>query len=147
MDWPLLGTLPGRVLDVMRNDQLLAIPFFTFMGIVLERSRMAEDLLETVGQLFGSVRGGLAYAVITPVGALLAATTGVVAASVMAMGLISLPIMLRYGYDRSLATGVITASGTLAQIVPFAGPDRPCRPAGRHPWATCMRTMLPASCS
>jgi TRAP-type mannitol/chloroaromatic compound transport system permease large subunit len=117
LDWPLLGTLPGRVLDVMRNDQLLAIPFFTFMGIVLERSRMAEDLLETVGQLFGSVRGGLAYAVII-VGALLAATTGVVAASVMAMGLISLPIMLRYGYDRSLATGVITASGTLAQIIP-----------------------------
>ena len=117
LDWPLLGTWPGRVLDVMRNDQLLAIPFFTFMGIILERSRMAEDLLETVGQLFGSVRGGLAYAVIF-VGALLAATTGVVAASVMAMGLISLPIMLRYGYDRSLATGVITASGTLAQIIP-----------------------------
>jgi TRAP-type mannitol/chloroaromatic compound transport system permease large subunit len=117
LSWPLLGTLPGRVLDVMRNDQLLAIPFFTFMGIILERSRMAEDLLETVGQLFGAVRGGLAYAVIL-VGALLAATTGVVAASVMAMGLISLPIMLRYGYDRSLATGVITASGTLAQIIP-----------------------------
>jgi TRAP-type mannitol/chloroaromatic compound transport system permease large subunit len=117
LDWPLLRTLPGRVLDVMRNDQLLAIPFFTFMGIILERSRMAEDLLETVGQLFGSVRGGLAYAVIF-VGALLAATTGVVAASVIAMGLISLPIMLRYGYDRSLATGVITASGTLAQIIP-----------------------------
>jgi TRAP-type mannitol/chloroaromatic compound transport system permease large subunit len=117
LDWPLLRTLPGRVLDVMRNEQLLAIPFFTFMGIVLERSRMAEDLLETVGQLFGSVRGGLAYAVIL-VGALLAATTGVVAASVIAMGLISLPIMLRYGYDRSLATGVITASGTLAQIIP-----------------------------
>jgi TRAP-type mannitol/chloroaromatic compound transport system permease large subunit len=117
LDWPLLRTLPGRVLDVMRNDQLLAIPFFTFMGIILERSRMAEDLLETVGQLFGSVRGGLAYAVIL-VGALLAATTGVVAASVIAMGLISLPIMLRYGYDRSLATGVITASGTLAQIIP-----------------------------
>jgi TRAP-type mannitol/chloroaromatic compound transport system permease large subunit len=117
LDWPLLRTLPGRVLDVMKNDQLLAIPFFTFMGIILERSRMAEDLLETVGQLFGSVRGGLAYAVIL-VGALLAATTGVVAASVIAMGLISLPIMLRYGYDRSLATGVITASGTLAQIIP-----------------------------
>ena len=117
LSWPLLGTLPGRILDVMRNDTLLAIPFFTFMGIILERSRMAEDLLETVGQLFGPVRGGLAYAVIL-VGALLAATTGVVAASVMAMGLISLPIMLRYGYDRSLATGVITASGTLAQIIP-----------------------------
>jgi TRAP-type mannitol/chloroaromatic compound transport system permease large subunit len=117
LSWPLLGTLPGRVLDVMRNDTLLAIPFFTFMGIILERSGMAEDLLDTIGQLFGPVRGGLAYAVIL-VGALLAATTGVVAASVMAMGLISLPIMLRYGYDRPLATGVIAASGTLAQIIP-----------------------------
>ena len=117
LSWPLLQTLPGRVLDVMRNDALLAIPFFTFMGIILERSGMAEDLLDTIGQLFGPVRGGLAYAVIL-VGALLAATTGVVAASVMAMGLISLPIMLRYGYDRPLAAGVITASGTLAQIVP-----------------------------
>ncbi len=117
LSWPLLQTLPGRVLDVMRNDTLLAIPFFTFMGIILEKSGMAEDLLDTVGQLFGPVRGGLAYAVIL-VGALLAATTGVVAASVIAMGLISLPIMLRYGYDRPLATGVIAASGTLAQIIP-----------------------------
>lgn len=117
LSWPLLGTLPGRVLDVMRNDTLLAIPFFTFMGILLEKSGMAEDLLDTVGQLFGPIRGGLAYAVIL-VGALLAATTGVVAASVIAMGLISLPIMMRYGYDRPLATGVIAASGTLAQIIP-----------------------------
>ncbi len=117
LDWPLLQTLPGRVLDVMRNDTLLAIPFFTFMGIILEKSGMAEDLLDTIGQLFGPIRGGLAYAVIL-VGALLAATTGVVAASVIAMGLISLPIMLRYGYDRPLATGVIAASGTLAQIIP-----------------------------
>lgn len=117
LDWPLLQTLPGRVLDVMRNDTLLAIPFFTFMGIILEKSGMAEDLLDTIGQLFGPIRGGLAYAVVL-VGALLAATTGVVAASVIAMGLISLPIMLRYGYDRSLASGVITASGTLAQIIP-----------------------------
>jgi TRAP-type mannitol/chloroaromatic compound transport system permease large subunit len=101
----------------MSNDILLAVPFFTFMGLVLERSGMAEDLLDTVGQLFGTVRGGLAYAVIF-VGALLAATTGVVAASVIAMGLISLPIMLRYGYDRRLASGVIAASGTLAQIIP-----------------------------
>ncbi len=115
--WPLLQTLPGRILDVMRNDTLLAIPFFTFMGIILEKSGMAEDLLDTVGQLFGPIRGGLAYAVIL-VGALLAATTGVVAASVIAMGLISLPIMLRYGYERPLATGVIAASGTLAQIIP-----------------------------
>ena len=96
---------------------MLAIPFFTFMGIILERSGMAEDLLDTVGQLFGPIRGGLAYAVIL-VGALLAATTGVVAASVIAMGLISLPIMLRYGYDRRIASGVIAASGTLAQIIP-----------------------------
>jgi TRAP-type mannitol/chloroaromatic compound transport system permease large subunit len=117
LSWPLLQTLPGRVLDVMRNDTLLAIPFFTFMGIILEKSGMAEDLLDTIGQLFGPIRGGLAYAVIL-VGALLAATTGVVAASVIAMGLISLPIMLRYGYDRPLATGVIAASGTLAQIIP-----------------------------
>ncbi|HEX8885857.1 MAG TPA: TRAP transporter large permease subunit, partial [Noviherbaspirillum sp.] len=96
---------------------LLAVPFFTFMGMILERSGMAEDLLDTIGQLFGTVRGGLAYAVIF-VGALLAATTGVVAASVISMGLISLPIMLRYGYDRRLASGVIAASGTLAQIIP-----------------------------
>jgi tripartite ATP-independent transporter DctM subunit len=112
-----LQALPERVYGVMNNDTLLAIPFFTFMGLVLERSGMAEDLLDTVGQLFGTVRGGLAFAVIF-VGALLAATTGVVAASVISMGLISLPIMLRYGYDRRVATGVIAASGTLAQIIP-----------------------------
>ena len=109
--------LPLRVLGIMQNDTLLAIPFFTFMGIILERSRMAEDLLETVGQVFGPVRGGLAIAVIL-VGALLAATTGVVAAAVISMGLISLPIMLRYGYSRTIATGTITASGTLAQAIP-----------------------------
>ncbi len=112
-----LQALPDRIYGVMSNDTLLAIPFFTFMGLVLERSGMAEDLLDTIGQLFGSVRGGLAYAVIF-VGALLAATTGVVAASVISMGLISLPIMLRYGYDRRFASGVIAASGTLAQIIP-----------------------------
>jgi len=112
-----LQALPERVYGVMNNDTLLAIPFFTFMGLILERSGMAEDLLDTIGQLFGTVRGGLAYAVIF-VGALLAATTGVVAASVISMGLISLPIMLRYGYDRRVATGVIAASGTLAQIIP-----------------------------
>ena len=117
LGWNLLGALGDRVFGVMRNDTLLAIPFFTFMGIVLERSRMAEELLDTVGQLFGPVRGGLAYAVVL-VGALLAATTGVVAASVISMGLISLPIMMRYGYDKRLASGVITASGTLAQIIP-----------------------------
>src|SRR5689334_21286454 len=112
-----LQALPERVYGVMNNDTLLAIPFFTFMGLILERSGMAEDLLDTIGQLFGTVRGGLAYAVVF-VGALLAATTGVVAASVISMGLISLPIMLRYGYDRRLASGVIAASGTLAQIIP-----------------------------
>jgi TRAP-type mannitol/chloroaromatic compound transport system permease large subunit len=117
LDWPLLFTMPQRLWGVMSNETLLAIPFFTFMGIVLERSGMAEDLLDTIGQLFGPIRGGLAYAVIL-VGALLAATTGVVAASVIAMGLISLPIMLRYGYDRRVASGVIAASGTLAQIIP-----------------------------
>ncbi len=117
LDWPLLNTLPNRFWGVLANETLLAIPFFTFMGIVLERSGMAEDLLDTIGQLFGPIRGGLAYAVIF-VGALLAATTGVVAASVIAMGLISLPIMLRYGYDRRIASGVIAASGTLAQIIP-----------------------------
>lgn len=112
-----LGLHPSRTLDIMRNDTLLAIPFFTFMGLILERSRMAEDLLDTIGQLFGPMRGGLGFAVIL-VGALLGATTGVVAASVIAMGLISLPIMMRYGYNRSVATGTIAASGTLAQIVP-----------------------------
>src|SRR5690242_20433472 len=112
-----LQALPERVYGIMSNDTLLAIPFFTFMGLILERSDMAEDLLDTIGQLFGPVRGGLAYAVIF-VGALLAATTGVVAASVISMGLISLPFMLRYGYDRRLASGVIAASGTLAQIIP-----------------------------
>ncbi len=113
----LFGALPSRIFGIMQNDTLLAIPFFVFMGIILERSGMAEDLLETVGQVFGPLRGGLAIAVIL-VGALLAATTGVVAAAVISMGLISLPIMLRYGYSRVIATGVITASGTLAQAIP-----------------------------
>jgi TRAP-type mannitol/chloroaromatic compound transport system permease large subunit len=113
----LLQALPLRIFGIIQNDTLLAIPFFTFMGLILERSGMAEDLLDTIGQLFGPIRGGLAYAVIF-VGAMLAATTGVVAASVISMGLISLPIMLRYGYDRRIASGVIAASGTLAQIIP-----------------------------
>ncbi len=113
----LLQALPNRLFGIMANDTLLAIPFFTFMGLILERSGMAEDLLDTIGQLFGPIRGGVAYAVIF-VGALLAATTGVVAASVISMGLISLPVMLRYGYDKKLASGVIAASGTLAQIIP-----------------------------
>ena len=116
-DFVLLQALPERVYGILSNSTLLAIPFFTFMGLVLERSGMAEALLDTIGQLFGTLRGGLAYAVIF-VGALLAATTGVVAASVIAMGLISLPVMLRHGYAPRLATGVIAASGTLAQIIP-----------------------------
>jgi TRAP-type mannitol/chloroaromatic compound transport system permease large subunit len=117
MPQTLLQALPLRIFGIMQNDTLLAIPFFTLMGLILERSGMAEDLLDTIGQLFGPIRGGLAYAVIL-VGAMLAATTGVVAASVISMGLISLPIMLRYGYDRRVASGVIAASGTLAQIIP-----------------------------
>ena len=117
MDFSLLSALPERVYGIVANPTLLAIPFFALMGLILERSGMAEDLLDTIGQLFGSMKGGLAYAVIF-VGALLAATTGVVAASVIAMGLISLPVLLRYGYDKRLASGVIAASGTLAQIIP-----------------------------
>ena len=113
----LLQALPERVLGIMANSVLLAIPFFTFMGLILERSGMAEDLLDTIGQVFGRIRGGVAYAVVF-VGALLAATTGVVAASVLAMGLISLPVMMRYGYANWLSSGVIAASGSLAQIIP-----------------------------
>jgi len=113
----LLQALPLRVFGIMANDLLLAIPFFTFMGTILERCGLAEDLLDAMGQLFGPVRGGLAYAVIM-VGAVLGAITGTVAASVIAMGLISLPIMQRYGYDMKLATGVIAASGTITQLIP-----------------------------
>ena len=113
----LLQALPERVFGILANDLLLSIPFFTFMGAVLERCGLAEDLLEGTGQLFGSVRGGLAYAVIF-VGALLGAITGTVAASVIAMGLISLPVMMRYGYNIRLATGVIAASGTITQLIP-----------------------------
>ncbi len=112
-----LGNLPLRIYGIMTNELLLAIPFFTFMGAILERCGLAEDLLEGTGQLFGSVPGGLAYAVVI-VGAILGAITGTVAASVIAMGLISLPIMLRYGYDQKLATGVIAASGTITQLIP-----------------------------
>ena len=115
--WQLLFALPDRVFGIMANYILLAVPFFIFMGTMLEKSRLAEDLLETIGILFGRLRGGLALAVVF-VGMLLAAATGVVGASVTAMGLISLPVMLRYGYDRQLAAGVITASGTLGQIIP-----------------------------
>ncbi len=116
-DWHLLLALPDRTFGIMSNYVLLAVPFFIFMGTMLERAQLAEDLLKTVGLLFGRVRGGLAFAVVA-VGTLLAAATGVVGASVVAMGAISLPVMLRYGYSRPLAAGVITASGTLGQIVP-----------------------------
>ena len=113
----LMQAMPERVFGIMSNDLLLAIPFFTFMGAILERCGLAEDMLEGMGQLFGPVRGGLAYAVII-VGAILGAITGTVAASVIAMGLISLPIMMRYGYNMRLATGVIAASGTITQLIP-----------------------------
>ena len=116
-DWYLLLALPDRVFGMMSNYVLLAVPFFIFMGTMLEKSRLAEDLLKTIGLLFGPVRGGLALAVVF-VGALLAAATGVVGASVVAMGMISLPVMMQYGYSKELATGVITASGTLGQIIP-----------------------------
>ena len=112
-----LQAMPGRIFGIMSNYTLLAIPYFIFLGAILEKSGIAERLLETMGILFGRVRGGLALAVVI-VGALLAASTGVVAATVVAMGLISLPVMLRYGYSKELATGVIAASGTLGQIIP-----------------------------
>jgi tripartite ATP-independent transporter DctM subunit len=117
LDWHLLLALPDRTFGVMSNYVLLAVPFFIFMGTMLEKSRLAEDLLTTIGALFGPVRGGLALAVVF-VGALLAAATGVVGASVVAMGLISLPVMMQYGYGKELSAGVITASGTLGQIIP-----------------------------
>jgi tripartite ATP-independent transporter DctM subunit len=116
-DWPLLMALPDRTFGIMSNFVLLAVPFFIFMGTMLEKSRLAEDLLTTIGQIFGPMRGGLALAVVF-VGGLLAAATGVVGASVVAMGLISLPVMLRYGYSHELSAGVIMASGTLGQIIP-----------------------------
>jgi len=116
-EWDLVRAFPERVFGIMDNQILLAVPFFIFMGTMLQRSRLAEDLLRTIGLLFGPVRGGLALAVVL-VGTLLAAATGVVGASVVAMGMISLPIMTRYGYNPSLSTGVICASGTLGQIVP-----------------------------
>jgi tripartite ATP-independent transporter DctM subunit len=109
--------MPSRIFGIMSNFTLLAIPYFVFLGAMLEKSGLAEDLLETIGMLFGPMRGGMAIAVVF-VGALLAATTGVVAATVVAMGMISLPIMLRYNYSKELACGVICAAGTLGQIIP-----------------------------
>lgn len=116
-EWAFLFAMPERIFGVMSNQVLLAVPYFIFMGTMLEKSKLAEDLLKTIGKLFGSLRGGLALAVVM-VGALLAAATGVVGASVVAMGMISLPVMLRYGYSTELSTGVITAAGTLGQIIP-----------------------------
>ncbi|HEY2134478.1 MAG TPA: TRAP transporter large permease subunit [Xanthobacteraceae bacterium] len=119
MRFSLLGALPPRVFGVMTNEVLLAIPMFVFMGVMLERSRIAEELLETMGRLFGGLTGGLAISV-TIVGVLLAAAKGVVGATVVTMGLITLPAMLRHGYDPRLAAGTVAATGTLAQIMPPA---------------------------
>lgn len=116
-DWFLLRAMPERAFGTMSNYTLLAIPFFIFMGAILQKARLAEDLLESIGILFGRLRGGLGIGVVF-VGALLAAATGVVGASVTAMGLISLPVMLRYGYKREFALGIIAAAGTLGQIIP-----------------------------
>ena len=112
-----LGTMPNRVFGIMGNETLVAVPLFVFMGITLERARIAEDLLDTLSLLFGKLRGGLAIAV-TLVGMLLAASTGIVGATVVTMGLLSLPTMLKRGYDPAVATGTISASGTLGQIIP-----------------------------
>jgi len=117
LDWFLLYAMPERIFGVMSNYVLLAVPYFIFMGLILEKAKLAEDLLTTIGRLFGALRGGLALGVVM-VGALLAAATGVVGASVVAMGSISLPVMLKYGYDKKLSSGVILASGTLGQIIP-----------------------------
>src|ERR1700675_207243 len=119
MNLALLGALPARIFGVMSNDVLLAIPLFIFMGVMLERSRIAEDLLETMGRLFGALPGGLGFSVIF-VGVLLAAAKGVVGATTVTMGLIVLPTMLRHGYDKALAAGTVAATATLAQIFPPA---------------------------
>lgn len=113
----LLQALPQRIYGIMQNFTLIAIPFFIFMGLLLERARIAEELLQTAGLLFGRLRGGLALSVIG-IGVILAASTGVIGASVVAMGLISLPIMLRYGYDRRIASGIVVSAGSLGQILP-----------------------------
>jgi tripartite ATP-independent transporter DctM subunit len=119
MNFALIGALPERIFGVMTNDVLLAIPLFIFMGVMLERSRVAEDLLETMGRLFGALPGGLGFSVIV-VGVLLAAAKGVVGATTVTMGLIVLPTMLRHGYDKALAAGTVAATATLAQIFPPA---------------------------
>ena len=116
-DVSLLGALGQRIFGIMTNDVLIAIPLFVFMGVVLQQSKIAEELLETMGRLFGSLRGGLGVSVIL-VGALLAASTGIVGATVVAMGMIALPTMLRNGYSPTLASGVVCTAGTLGQIIP-----------------------------
>ena len=116
-DAAFLGALPNRLYGIMTNITLIAVPLFVFMGVMLERSRVAEDLLDTMAALFGRIRGGLGYSVII-VGMLLAASTGIVGATVVTMGLLSLPTMLRHGYDPRIATGIICSSGTLGQIIP-----------------------------
>ena len=113
----LLSSLPNRVFGIMSNETLVAVPLFVFMGVTLERARIAEELLDTLSRLFGSLRGGLGISV-TLVGMLLAASTGIVGATVVTMGLLSLPTMLRRGYSPEVATGTICASGTLGQIIP-----------------------------
>jgi TRAP-type mannitol/chloroaromatic compound transport system permease large subunit len=119
MSFTIIAALPQRIYGVMTNGTLLAIPMLIFMGVMLERSRIAEDLLETVGRSFGRLRGGLAIAVVL-VGTLLAAAKGVVGATTVTMGLIVLPAMLRFGYDKRLAAGIVAATATLAQIFPPA---------------------------
>jgi len=116
-DLAFLAALPNRIYGIMTNETLLAVPLFVFMGVVLERARIAEELLDTMARLFGSLRGGLGIAV-TLVGMLMAASTGIVGATVVTMGLLSLPTMLRRGYDPAVATGTICAAGTLGQIIP-----------------------------
>ena len=116
-DADFFGAFPERVFGIMGNETLIAVPLFVFMGVILERSKISEDLLETMGLLFGGMRGGLGLSICL-VGALLAASTGIVGATVVTMGLISLPAMLKYDYKPSFATGIISASGTLGQIIP-----------------------------
>ena len=115
--WDLFALMPFRIYSIMQNVVLMAVPLFIFMGVVLQRTQLAEQLLESMGRLFGDIRGGLAVSTIL-VGALLAASTGVVGASVVAMGVISLPVMLKFGYDKTLACGAICSAGTLGQIIP-----------------------------
>jgi TRAP-type mannitol/chloroaromatic compound transport system permease large subunit len=116
-DADFLAALPNRLFGIMNNETLIAVPLFVFMGVMLERAKIAESLLEAMSELFGSLHGGLGLAV-TIVGMLMAASTGIVGATVVTMGLLSLPTMLKRGYDPSISCGIICASGTLGQIIP-----------------------------